>query len=192
MLQPSVLLVVLGLILGPGYYAYCEHLSGEQLQTITMSERADRWVLPDGSIQRFRSGLGYRPVEILLRPDLSRVRLTLEFQFPQDATVENVEYLATLTDADYPMLEVPIALRSQGTVSVPLRTLDIETAGAYLFILEEVGNKPHPEARIAVHLRGRIETVLRPLMGFGYALILIGLALAAYRVARGVRGTARR
>jgi hypothetical protein len=45
---------------------------------LELSGRADRWALPDGSIQRFRSGLAYRPTTLGLHPERNGVRLAVE------------------------------------------------------------------------------------------------------------------
>ena len=183
---PAILLIILGVILGPGYYAFCEHLSGEKLQSVTVTERADRWTLPDGTIQRFRKGLAYRPVVLALEPDLNRLRLSLTFEFPAEGEGPQAEYLATLLDQDYPVIVQPLLLRSTGRVDVTVRTFEVQAPGSYLFLLEEVG-PPRPGASVTVHLRGRIERPVRALMWTGYALSLAGLGLLAYSLA--VRGT---
>lgn len=182
---PAILLIVLGTILGPAYYGYCEYASGEELQSIVVTERADRWTLPDGTIQRFHKGLGYRPVELTLRPDLNRLRLSLTFEFPAGEANAPVEYLATLLDQDYPVIEEPLLVIPSGRVYRTIRTFEVPAAGNYLLLLEEVG-PPRPAASITVHLRGRIEQLYRPLMWFGHGLLLVGLGLLAYSLARGV------
>jgi hypothetical protein len=159
---PVILLIVLGVILGPAYYGYCEYVSGEELQSITVTERSERWTLPDGTIQRFRSGLAYRPVELTLQPELNRLRLGLTFEFPAEGQSPPVEYLATLLDQDYPV-----------------------AAGNYLLLLEEIG-PPRPAASVTVHLRGKIEQLYPPLMWLGHGLLLVGLGLLAFSLARGV------
>ena len=65
---PAILLIILGAGLGPGYYGYCEHLSRENLQSITVAERADRWTLPDGTIQRTTAKVRVRDVDSLPWP----------------------------------------------------------------------------------------------------------------------------
>jgi hypothetical protein len=184
---PAILLIVLGAILGPGYHGYSEYLSGENLQSITVTERSDRWTLPDGTIQHFHKGRAYRPVELTLLPDLNWLRLSLTFEFPADRDSAPVEYLATLLDQDYPVIEQPLLIRPTGQVDIIVRTFEVQAAGNYLFLLEEVG-PPHPDASVTVHLRGRIEQPVRSLMWFGHALLLVGLGLLAYSLtARGIR-----
>ncbi len=182
---PAILLIVLGVVLGPAYYGYCEYVSGEELQSVTVTERSDRWTLPDGTIQRFRKGLAYRPVELTLRPELNRLRLGLTFEFPAEGESQPVEYLATLLDQDYPVIEQPLLVNPTGRVDKTVRTFEVQAAGNYLFLLEEVG-PPRPGASVTLHLRGEIEQQYRPLMWFGHGLLLMGLGLLAYSLARGV------
>jgi hypothetical protein len=179
---PGLLLIVLGLVLGPGYLWYHEHLSGETLQSVTVTDRADRWTLPDGTIHRFRSGLAYRPVVLALDPELNRLRLTLTLDFPAERASAPVEYLATLLDQDYPIIEQPVSVRPVGRVETAIRTFEVRAPGSYLFLLEEVGG-PRPAANVTVHLRGRIEKAGRALMWTGYGLLLLGLGLLVHSLA---------
>jgi hypothetical protein len=186
MFRCAVLLIVLGAVLGPGYYGYCEYLSGEPLQDLTVSERADRWTLPDGSILRFRGGLAYRPVEISLDPQLNRMRLGLTFEFPAGGETTEVEYLATLLYGDHPLREEAVRVPAAGKASVRLRSFEVPAPDAYVFLLEEVG-PPRPAATVTVHLRGKIEPLFRPLVWLGVALLIGGLALLTYSLASGAR-----
>jgi hypothetical protein len=179
MFRSATLLIVLGTILGPAYYGYCEYLSGEPLQDLTVSERADRWSLPDGEILRFRAGLAYRPVEIALDPQLNRLRVGLTLEFPPGGQTGEVEYLATLLYGDHPLLEQTVRVPQAGKPSVTLRSFEVPAPDAYIFLLEEVG-PPRPAATVTVHLRGGIAPLFRPLMWFGVALLLAGLALLTY------------
>ena len=178
----GVLLIVLGLVLGPGYAGFHEYLSGETLQSVTVTDRADRWTLPDGTIHRFRSGLAYRPVVLALEPELNRLRLTLTFEFPAEGDSPPVEYLATLLDQDYPVFEQPLSVRPIGRQDMTVRTFDIQTPGSYLFLLEEVG-RSRTTAKVTVHLRGRIGTPGRVLMWTGYAMLLLGFGLLVHSLA---------
>ena len=178
----GALLIVLGLILGPGYAAFHEYLSGEELQSVTVTDRADRWTLPDGTIHRFRSGLAYRPVVLALGPELNRLRLSLTFEFPAEGDSPPVEYLATLLDQDYPIFEQPLALRPVGRQNATVRTFEVRAPGSYLFLLEEVG-RARSTAKVTVQLRGHIEAAGRVLMWTGYGLLLLGFGLLVHTLA---------
>jgi len=71
-------------------------------------------------------------------------------------------------------------------VSATVRTFEVPGPGTYLFLLEEIG-APRAGANVTVHLRGRVERLVRPLMWIGYALFLVGLGLLAYSLARSRR-----
>jgi hypothetical protein len=72
-----------------------------------------------------------------------------------------------------------------GRVERAVRTFEVPAADDYLFLLEEIG-PPRPAASVTVHLRGKIEPLYRPLMWLGHGLLLAGLGLLAYSLARGV------
>ena len=120
------------------------------------------------------------------RRELNRLRLRLTFDFPAQSDGPHAEYLATLLDDDYPVIEQPLTLTAAGRVNATVRTFEVPGPGTYLFLLEEIGG-PHAGASVTVQLRGHIERLVRPLMWFGYALFLAGLGLLAYSLARSRR-----
>jgi hypothetical protein len=91
-------------------------VSGRTTATFTLDQRADRWALPDRSIQRFRSGLAYRPVTLDLHPERNGVRLTLAFDMPAEGSPAVNRYQATLFDLDHPLLqrELSVDVRPSG------------------------------------------------------------------------------
>src|SRR5262249_30751939 len=103
------LLVMVGLLLGPGYYIVTAYLSGEPGRTFTLTERAARWTLPDGAILRFAHGSAYRPIAVDLDPSMNRIAFELSLQFAPaqgDASVSATEdYEAVLYQADQAILQ---------------------------------------------------------------------------------------
>src|SRR5262249_30280711 len=73
------LLLMLGLLLGPVYYLFCEYSSGTPGETFTLSERAARWTLADGTILHFVRGQAYRPLTLKLDPQMNRIAFRLTF-----------------------------------------------------------------------------------------------------------------
>ena len=142
MKPPTLLLIVLGTIFGPVYFAYCEYLSGETAETHTLTERADRWELPDGAILRFRGGLGYRPVELGLTPELNLYRFRFTFDTartetpPKDA---GNDYQVSVQQGDVGIFERSFRATGNGTVAVALDPMEILYRGSYVLLLEEVG-----------------------------------------------------
>ena len=180
----TVLLVLLGLLLGPGYYLYCEHLSGRLTATFELSERADRWALPDGSIQRFRGGLAYRPVILDLHPERNFVRLTLTFDMPAEGQQAVNRDQATLFDLDHPLLQRELAVEARPGASASQRvgTVQVHTPGAHLFLLEELGAPGLTPARVVLTVREEVERPVMPLVWAGIAMLLAGAGWMTYRL----------
>ena len=178
------MLILLGLLLGPGYYLYCEHLSGRLAATLDLRERADRWVLPDGSIQRFRGGLAYRPVVLALHPERNAVRLTLTLELSTVGTAAINRYQATLFDLDQPLLQrdLSIAVRPGASPSARIGTVQVRTPGEHLFLLEELGAPALTPLRATVTVREQIERPLMPLIWGGVGMLLAGIGWSTYRL----------
>ena len=100
-----------------------------------LTERSDRWTLPDGSIQRFRGGLAYRPIALKLTPEMNRVRLRLAFETTRSATEGSAgnEYLATLLDVDHPVFEraLQFAVAPGGKATLDVRAFIFVPTGIY-------------------------------------------------------------
>lgn len=136
------LLIALGLVLGPGYYYFCESLSGQTAETHAMTERGKRWELPDGAILRLRSGLAYKPVTLELTPDMNlhRLRLTFDVMRRDDvpAGIHN-SYQVSLLQGDLTVFERSIEIAGSGEVAKTLDPFDVLYPGSYVLLLEEIG-----------------------------------------------------
>jgi len=74
----AAILLILGLLFGPGYYLYSEHFNGRVSARIELTERAERWTLPMDNpalprTPRLSSGRGFaasRPQSGAVRADL--------------------------------------------------------------------------------------------------------------------------
>jgi hypothetical protein len=176
------LLVMLGLLLGPGYYLFCEYLSGEPGPSFTLTERAARWTLSDGTILRFTRGRGYKPVSVELTPDMNRIAFRLAFEAapgePGARKAED-EYRITLLQADQPIFERRLLVKpSPGArTAVEAGRLEIFFPGTYDLLVEELGTPQVPLAKIEVQVRQRVETLFMPVMWIGIVLLVVGLAL---------------
>jgi hypothetical protein len=190
MSPPQMLLIVLGLILGPGYYLYGEHLSGRPAGSFTLTERADRWTLPDGTIQRFRGGLAYRPVALNLHPSRNRVRLQLVFELAEAREGLN-EYQASLFDVDFPVLERAFSVpgRAGNVQSFSFEPIEVRSPGEHWFILEELGAPALAVKTVTLEVREGIEPVVMPLVWFGVMLLLAGVGWLTYSLASRRRST---
>jgi hypothetical protein len=180
--RPAVLLVVLGLLLGPGYYVYCEQLSGQEIGRYELRERAERGTLPDGTIQRFSGHLAFRPILLDLTPQHNDVRLHLTFHAAPDANAATSRYQATLFDSDHPVLQrdVEVALSAGESRSVTLGTFPIHTPNEHVFVLEEVGAPGAAVATVTVTAAQDVERLVGALAWTGVAMLLAGMGLLAY------------
>ena len=177
-MRPAIaLLLMVGLLIGPGYYAYCLFLSGRTSQTIEMTERASRWVTPDGSILRFADGVAYKPVVLALTPEMNRVALRLRFSFGDDANTKagtELQYQASLAQFDHTILERPIIVdaRRSGTQTVDVGPMEIPYPADYLFVLEEVGDMSTAPS-ISLDVVGNVEAPNRTIMWTGLVLLIV-------------------
>jgi hypothetical protein len=172
----ALLLIVLGLLIGPGYFAFCEHLSGRPGQTFALTERGSRWQLPDGSILRLRGGLAYKPLPLELDPGSNGYRLHFKFNVVQadsaPADAAN-DYQVSLLQGDTGIVERSIRVKGRGNVSVTLDPLQIFYPGSYLLVLEEVGPPALAVAGVMLQIDSGVE---KPKMWVAWS----GLVLLAF------------
>lgn len=180
MKPPVVLLLVLGIILGPVYYGYCLHLSGTTAQTYSLVERAERWVTPDGAILRFRGGLGYKPQPIELAPQMNQVKLRLQFSLDAAAAADAVRghYQASLLEQDHPVFEraIDVEVRPGRTYSYEIGPVEIAYAARYLFLLEEVG-APAATPAVTLVLIEKVDKPNKPVVWTGLGLLVIAFMI---------------
>lgn len=176
----TLLLIVLGAIFGPVYFAYCEYLSGETAETHALTERADRWELPDGAILRFRGGLGYRPVALELTPELNLYRFRFTFDVarspasPKDA---GNDYQVSVLQGDVGIFERSFRAAGNGAVSVALAPMEILYRGSYVLLLEEVGTPRLQVAGVKLEVRTKVEKMRTWLVWSGLVMLAFGAAL---------------
>jgi hypothetical protein len=176
----TLLLIVLGAIFGPVYFAYCEYFSGETAETHTLTERADRWELPDGAILRFRGGLGYRPVVLELTPELNlyRFRFILHVA-PSQASPKDAgnNYQVSVLQGDVGIFERSFRAAGNGVVSVALEPMEILYRGSYVLLLEEVGTPPLQVAGVTLEVRSKVEKMQTWLVWSGLVMLSLGAAI---------------
>lgn len=179
----AAILLTLGLMFGPGYYVFHHYFNGRAAVSVELRERAQRWTLPDSTIQRFPGRLAYRPVSLDLHPDRNLALIVLTFDMAPEAAAgaaDNV-YLATLFDMDHPVLQQEIRITAapgrQARVVLPPVTL--RSPFQHLFVLEELA-APRPVQHVTLSVRDNAEPYLRQLIGVGAGLLLAGAALLVY------------
>lgn len=193
-MRPAIpFLLVVGILLGPVYYAYCLLFSGKSVQTVNMTERASRWVTPDGSILRFANGMAYRPIALTLRPDMNRIAFRVKFTFAEPRSARTapelqLRYQATLVQLDHTVLERPMILsvKRAGTQTIDVGPLEISYPAEYLFLLEEAGD-PDLAPVVSLELIEKIETPVMSIVWTGLVLLVIAAILTIRDAYQGVR-----
>jgi len=187
--RPTViLLLVLGIFLGPAYYAYCLLISGHSSRTIAMTDRASRWTTADGSILRFSNGLAYKPVTLLLTPEMNSVTFRLTFDFDKDAAAPpegTLQYEASLAESDQTVLERPIQLEAAGPgkQTVDIGPLQVPYAADYMFLLVEIGHIATP-AKVNLEVIEKMQTPVMSIVWTGMALLIAALIFSLRDVIR--------
>jgi hypothetical protein len=187
MKNAASLLIVLGVLIGPAYYYFCEALSGRTAETHALTERASRWELPDGTILRLRSGLAYKPVPLDLDPEMNSYRLRLTFDIAQTGDVPIAarnNYQLSLLEGDTAVLQRSIEVDGGGEATRVLDVFDVFYAGRYVLLLEEIGTPPLEARGVSVELLNRVEKPRMWIAWSGVVLLGFGLALAVREALR--------
>lgn len=184
----ALLLLVLGLLIGPGYFAFCEHVSGRPGQTYALTERGNRWTMPDGSILRLRGGMAYKPVPLELTPESNGYRLRFSFNVTQsDASDATNEYQVSLLQGDTGIAERSIKVKGRGKVDVALDPLQIFYPGGYVLVLEEVGSPALTVSGVSLQIDTGVEKPKMWIAWSGMALLVLGVGVLLYDAIRQAR-----
>jgi hypothetical protein len=175
----ALLLIVLGLLIGPGYYAFCEHVSGRSGQTYALTERGNRWPMPDGSILRMRGGLAYKPLPLELTPDSNDYRLRFGFNVtqPEGGADATNHYQVSLLQGDTGVAQRSIQIRGRGKVEVALDPLQIFYPGGYVLVLEEVGTAPLAVSGVSLQIDTDVEKPRMWVAWSGLVLLVFGVGI---------------
>ena len=174
----ALLMIVLGLLIGPGYYAFCEYVSGRPGQNYALTERGNRWPLPDGSILRLRGGLAYKPLPLELTPESNDYRLRFSFNVTQaNATDATNHYQVSLLQGDTGGAERSIQVKGRGHVTVALDPLQIFYPGSYLLVLEEVGTAPLTVSGVSLQIDTGVEKPKVWIAWSGLVLLVFGVGI---------------
>jgi len=180
----AVIMVVLGLLFGPGYYLFQEHANGRVTGSVDLTPRAERWVFADGTIQRFPGRLAHTPIALHLDPARNHAILVLTFEMSEDGRPDEEDnlYLATLFDQDFPAIQREVRVdagpgRQQRVVFPPYV---VRTPGIHLLVLEELNRAPSPVAQVTLTLREDADPYVRPIVQIGIGLLIAGLLLFGY------------
>ena len=180
MKNTAPLLIVIGLLLGPAYFYFCEILSGKVAATHALTERANRWELPDGAILRVKSGLAFKPVILDLNPEMNRYRLRFSFEvIRRDATAAATQnsYQVSLLQGDTTVLERSFEIKDTGEISRTLESFEVFYPASYVMLLEESGAPSLNVASVKFELLNRVEKPTMWLVWSGLVMLGFGTML---------------
>jgi hypothetical protein len=184
-------MLAIGLMLGPVYFILTQYILSEAGPSFVLTERGQRWTLPDGAILHFARGAAYRPVEVQLAPEMNPIGLQLMFEAASGARQGEGadDYQATLMQADQAILQRPVQVLLQPgeKKTINAGTLDVYYPGAYLFVLEAPAAPHVPLSQVTLNIRQHVQAPLMPLVWLGVAMIAAGLAFYLERWLRFVR-----
>ena len=180
----SILLILVGLMLGPGYYAWAAFFSGGKVVEHRLGEKGARWTLPSGDVMRFSNANAFKPVELELDPAMNTVGLALVFEVVGDVRVEPVRgnaYQALLLAEGTPLVEKQVAI-SRGANPGPdqlwselVATVDVPSAGTYTFVLAETKPPELPLTGISLQVRRNVVRARMEVVWSGVALLVAGV-----------------
>jgi hypothetical protein len=180
----SILLILVGLMLGPGYYVWAAFFSGGKVAEHRLGEKGARWTLPSGDVMRFSNANAFKPVELELDPAMNTVGLALVFEVVGDVRVEPVRgnaYQALLLAAGAPLVEKQVAI-SRGANPGPdqlwselVATVDVPSAGTYTFVLAETKPPELPLTGISLQVRRNVVRARMEVVWSGVALLVAGV-----------------
>jgi len=180
MKNAAPLLIVLGLLVGPAYNYFCEHLSGQVAETHALTERANRWELPDGAILRVKSGLAFKPVVLELNSQSNQYRLRFNFDvMRRDGIAAGAQnsYQVSLLQGDTTVLERSFEVNESGKISRTLESFEVFDPGSYVLLLEEAGTPALNVSSVKFELLNKVETPLMWLVWSGLVMLGFGIML---------------
>jgi hypothetical protein len=184
-------LLALGLMLGPVYFVLSTYILGEAGESMVLTDRGQRWTLPDGAILRFARTQAYRPVEVNLTPEMNRIGLQLVFEAAAGSRQGDGadDYQADLLQTDQPILQRPlqVSLQPGEKKTVNAGTLEVYYPGAYIFVLEAPLTPHVPLSQVTLNIHRNVHVPLMPLVWLGLAMIAAGLAFYLERWLRQMR-----
>lgn len=187
------MLLLLGIIAGPGYYFYCSLFSGSSLDRITVFTQ-DVSSLKLGNMTLQSSGSNARwnsPITLELTPEMNPISVHAKIQYmkPTSGGIKKTRYRAELTKNEKKLWEETFSVsakkekKDQDTVSIggamlpkmttPIKRFSIEESGQYTLRIEQTGEHEIAVAKLDMALRRNVIVPnMKIVMAGGIALLL--------------------
>jgi len=168
----SIALLLIGFVLGPGYYVYVRHFSGQLMSTQTLP----------------LAGAQMEAVTLHLTPDMNPIGLVLRFSAAYGATAHppnspRNEYRAELLDGERVVLAHRFSLNATSVESTPAATFqqalplfDADRAAEYRLSVQLQGEGAMQIHSADVQVRAKMRSPDWRLLALGGVLLVLGVA----------------
>ena len=189
----STILLLLGMIAGPGYFFYCSSFSGSSLDRITVfSQDVSSLKLGNMTMQSSGSNAKWNsPVTLELTPEMNPISMNAHIRYmkPASGGMKRTRYRAELTKNEEKLWEETFSVSAkkekadQKTVSIgdamlpkmttPIKLFSIEESGQYTLRIEQKGEHEIAVAKLDMALRRNVIVPnMKIVMAGGIALLL--------------------
>lgn len=189
----SAILLLVGIVLAPGYYFYCAAFSGAALEQITVFTQ-DVSSLKLGNMTTQSSGSNAKwnsPVTLELTPEMNPISVSAKIRYMKPASrgMKRTRYTAELTNDEGNLWEESFSVsakrkkKDESTVNsssamlpsatTPIRSFSVEESGQYTLHVEQNGEHDIAVAKLEMALRRNVIVPnLKIVMAGGIALVL--------------------
>jgi hypothetical protein len=198
----SIILLLLGLIAGPGYFFYCSSFSGSSLDQISVFSQ-DVSSLKLGNVTLQSSGSNARwnsPVTIELTPEMNPISVNAKIQYmkPASGGMKRTGYRAELKKDEKKLWEETFTVSAKKEkkdeksisiggamlpkMTIPIKSFSIEESGQYTLSIQQKGEHDIAVANLDVGLRRNVILPnMKIVISGGIALILAVLGFILTR-----------
>ena len=189
----SAMLLLIGLVAGPGYYFYCTSFSGSPLEQVTVfSQDASSLKLGDMTVQRSGSNAKWNsPVTLELAPEMNPISVDAKIQYmkPASGGTKRTQYAAKLSGNGKTLWEKTFSVSAKmdqkdgntvkiDKVMIPklttsIKRFSIEEPGSYTLDIEQKGEHDLAVAKLDLDLRKNVIVPnMKVVMAGGISLLL--------------------
>lgn len=176
----GIALLVIGLVLGPGYYVYSHFLSGKEASSHPLT------------VQKEASGNRFEPVQIELSPSMGKIGLILRFQTEHGPVMTPTQmpqnaYRAILKSGSRTVLDHPFTLTSNSpehqallNYSEAMPVFQADSSGVYLLEISQTGEAGMNLISADVQVRQGVVEPSNTLMTAGLGMLAAGVVLLLF------------
>lgn len=186
----SVILLIIGLAIMPGYYFYCTNFSGTEISI------PQPLVFSSGKCPRDKSSYvegSYQAVELSLTPEMSPVAIDGNFRCrsPKSMSNQNAVYSLSMAKSGRTISTGNVSLRveydsdrrnKRNEVTKLIKLVEVDTPGTYKFSMKRTGNSKLKVENITLSARKNVTKPNMAIVWFGVGCLIsavVGWCLAS-------------